>query len=170
MNMFSPPDMPPLPKSESPPLPAEIHLVRDLEKEQRNGLHGETYGRLFISHPSTDHVCETHEGQDRRLEAGNAHRQSAGTAIPCGCWRVTLHNCRQNGTVPMLNAVPGFQGVQILKEHSNNLMPGAIIVGEHRHISGVSMSVLPWNRLVAYIRQKTMQGIPVFLNVTRVYP
>jgi hypothetical protein len=162
MTMFEPPDMPDLPKT-----PAEMYLVRDLEKEFRNGLPGHTYGRLFIGNPATDHVCETHEGQDRRLETGNGHKQSAGTAIPCGRWRVTLHNCRQNGQVPILNAVPGFQGVQILKEHSNHLMPGAIVVGEHRHIAGVSMSVLPFNRLVAYIRQKTMQGIPVYLNVSR---
>lgn len=160
--MFEPPNMPDL-----PPTPAELYLVRDLEKEPRNGLSGHTYGRLFIDHPSTDHVCETHEGQDRRLEAGNTHRQSAGTAIGCGRWRVTLHNCRANGTVPMLHAVPGFQGVQMVKEHSHNIMPGAIVVGEHRHIAGVSMSVLPFNRLVAFIRQKTMQGIPVYLNVAR---
>lgn len=163
MTMFKPPVMP-----DQPTPPAVIHLVRDLEKEPRNGLPGQTWGRLFIGHPSTDHVCETHEGQDRRLEAGNTHRQSAGTAIPCGRWRVTLHNCRQNGTVPMLHAVPGFQGVQMLREHSNHRMPGAIIVGENRHISGVSMSVLPFNRLVAYLRKKNMQNVPVYLDVSRV--
>ena len=162
MTMFEPPDMAELPKT-----PAELYLVRDLEIEPRNGLNGHTYGRLFIGHPTTDHVCETHEGQDRRLEAGNSHRQSAGTAIPCGRWRITIHNCRQNGSVPMLHAVPGFKGVQMLKEHSHDIMPGAIVVGEHRNIAGVSMSVLPFNRLVAFIRQKTMQGIPVFLNVMR---
>ncbi len=162
MTMYKPPPMAELPKP-----PVELYLVRDLEIEPRNGRHGHTYGKLYIENLHTDHVCETHEGQDRRLEAGNTHRQSDGTALPCGRWRVTLHNCRQNGTVPMLHAVPGFQGAQMLKEYSNHLMPGAIIVGEHRHISGVSMSVLPFNRLVAYIRQKTMQGIPVFLNISR---
>ena len=160
--MFEPPDMPDLPKT-----PAELYLVRDLEKEPRNGLAGHTYGRIFVDHPATDHVCETHEGQDRRLEAGNTHRQSEGTAVPCGRWRVTLHNCRQNGTVPMLHAVPGFQGVQIVKEHSNLRMPGSIVVGENRHLAGVSMSVLPFNRLVSFIRKKTMQGIPVFMTVSR---
>lgn len=153
-----------------PDSPAEIYLVRDWEIEPRNGLPGQTFGRLYIGNPASDHVCETHEGQDRRLEGGNTHRQSSGTAIPCGRWRLTLHNCRQNNQVPMLNAVPGFQGAQMLKEHSHQLTPGAIVIGEHRHISGVSMSVLPFNRLVAYIRRKTMQGVPVYLNVSRAYP
>lgn len=90
-----------------------------------------------------------------------------GTAIPCGRWRITVHNSRHNGRVIAVHCVPGFKGVEILKERSRDIMPGAIIVGEHRHLAGVSMSVLSHNRLVAYVADKERAGHRVFLNVTR---
>lgn len=164
MTMFEPPDMPELPKSD-----IVIDLLRDTMHDPRNGLPGKTYGRLFLNGLNSDHICETFEGHDRRLEESQTMRESVvDTAIPLGRWRITVHNSRQNGRVVALHCVPGFKGVEILKERSHNIMPGAIIVGEHRHLAGVSMSVLPHNRLLAYVANKEQAGHRVFLNVLRV--
>lgn len=146
----------------------EINLLRDTLREPRNGLPGDTFGRIFLNGLTSDHVCETYEGYDRRLEASKTMRESVeNTAIPCGRWRITAHNSRENGRVLLLHCVPGFKAAQILKERSHNIMPGAIIVGEHRHLAGVSMSVLPHNRLVAYVADKERAEHRVYLNVTR---
>jgi hypothetical protein len=163
MNMFAPPDMP-----EPSAAPFEIHLVRDLFIDSRNGLRGRTFGKLYLGSPKSDHVCETFEGEDRRLEESKSMRESVvDTAIPCGRYRVTLINSRQNGQVPCLHAVNGFKGVEIIKDRSNQRSPGCIVVGEARNIAGVSMSVLPHNRLVALLRSKSMAGVPVYLTVQR---
>jgi hypothetical protein len=165
MNMFSPPDMTPYPLPDF-----EIDLLRDQMREPRNGLPGDTFGRIFLNGLNSDHVCETYEGQDRRLEESKTMRESVvSTAMPCGRFRVTVHNSRQNGRVIAVHCVPGFRGIEILKERSHAIMPGAIIVGEHRHLAGVSMSVLPHNRLVAWVADKERAGRRVFLNVSRVY-
>lgn len=163
MNMFAPPDMTPAPLPD-----IVIDLLRDELHDPRNGLPGKTYGRIFLHGLRSDHVCETYEGHDRRLEACQTMRESViDTAIPCGRWRITVHNSRANGRVVAVHCVPGFKGVEILRERSHNIMPGAIIVGEHRHLAGVSMSVLPHNRLVAYVAAKEQAGHRVFLNVSR---
>jgi hypothetical protein len=161
--MFEPSAMP------SMPLPdVVIDLLRDTLREPRNGLPGDTFGRIFLNGLRGDHVCETYEGHDRRLEELQSMRESVtGTAIPCGRWRLTVHNSRQNGRVLAVHCVPGFKGVEILKERSHDIMPGAIIVGEHRHLAGVSMSVLPHNRLVAWVADKERRGHRVFLAVSR---
>jgi len=164
MTMFEPPEMTP-----TPPPDVVIDLLRDMCIDSRNGLLGRTFGRIFLHGLTSDHVCETFEGEDRRLEECKSMRESVvATAIPLGRWRVTVHNSRQNGRVLALHCVPGFRGVEILRERSHDIMPGAIIVGEHRHLAGVSMSVLPHNRLVAWVAAKEQAGNRVFLNVSRV--
>ena len=164
--MFSPPDMPEFPAKKLPDV--VIDLLRDTLREPRNGLPGDTFGRIFLNGLKSDHVCETYEGHDRHLEESQTMRESViGTAIPCGRWRVTVHNSRQNGRVLALHCIPGFKGVEVLKERSHEIMPGAIVVGEHRHLAGVSMSVLPHNRLVAYVANKEKAGHRVFMNVSR---
>lgn len=161
--MYEPPKM-----SEFPKKDIDIDLLRDALHEPRNGLPGYTFGRLFLNGLNSDHVCETFEGHDRRLEELKTMRESVvDTAMPCGRFRVTVHNSRQNGRVLAVHCVNGFKGIEILKEHSHNIIPGAIIVGEHRHLAGVSMSVLPHNRLVAYVAAKEQAGHRVFLNVSR---
>ena len=163
MTMFAPSTMTEFPKTD-----VEIDLLRDTLREPRNGLPGDTFGRIFLHGLNSDHVCETYEGADRRLEESQTMRESViNTAIPCGRWRVTVHNSRKNGRVLMLHCIPGFKAAEILREHSHEIMPGAIIVGEHRHLAGVSMSVLPHNRLVAYVADKERAGHRVFLTVSR---
>jgi hypothetical protein len=161
--MYAPPDMTP-----APPPDIDIDLLRDKFHEPRNGLPGYTFGRLFLNGLKSDHVCETFEGHDRRLEELKTMRESVvDTAMPCGRFRLTVHNSRQNGRVLAVHCVTGFKGIEILKEHSHDIMPGAIIVGEYRHLAGVSMSVLPHNRLVAWVADKERAGRRVFLNVSR---
>lgn len=164
MNMYAPPEMTP-----TPPPDVVINLLRDQLREPRNGLPGDTFGRIFLNGLNSDHLCETYEGHDRRLEESKTMRESViGTAMPCGTFRVTVHNSRQNGRVLAVHCVPGFRGIEVLKERSHMVMPGAVIVGEHRHLAGVSMSVLPHNRLVAYVANKERLGHHVVLQVSRV--
>jgi hypothetical protein len=166
MSMYAPAGMTQPPPPHPPDI--DIDLLRDALHEPRNGLPGYTFGRLFLNGLKSDHVCETYEGHDRRLEELKTMRESVvNTAIPCGRWRVTVHNSRHNGRVIAVHCVPGFKGVEILKERSHDIMPGAIIVGEHRHLAGVSMSVLSHNRLVAYVANKERAGHRVFLKVSR---
>lgn len=82
-------------------------LVRDWNMPPRNGREGYTLGKLYFERDA-DHICETLEDQDRRLEEG-LQQIGGPAAMPLGRYQLTLYRSMRYGLVPMFNAVPTYK-------------------------------------------------------------
>jgi len=139
----------------------EWFLVRDKFMEPRNGLDGYCLGEIRYGVIDSQRVCYTLEDQDNHLEDGNGkpYRRSA---IPIGRYRITLPG---NGNYILVNAVPGFFHAEIRTGAA--LDEGDVAVGDTRSLAGVGNTVPALSRLITELRRLTMQGVAVWLNVTR---
>lgn len=139
----------------------EWFLVRDKFMEPRNGLDGYTLGEIRYGVLDSQRVCYTLEDQDNHLEDGNGkpYRRSA---IPTGRYRITLPG---NGNYILINKVPGFFHAEIRTGAA--LDEGDVAVGNTRSVAGVGDPAFALTRLITELRRLTMQGVAVYLNVTR---
>jgi len=140
---------------------AEWFLVRDKFMESRNGLDGYTLGEIRYGPLDAPRICYTLEDQDGRMEDGNGKRYRR-TAIGTGRYRLTLP---REGRVITINKVPGFIHAEI--RTGANLDEGDVAVGDSRTLVGVGNCPSALARLTGELRRLTMQGVAVYLNVTR---
>lgn len=140
---------------------AEWFLVRDKFMESRNGLDGYTLGEIRYGPLDSPRICYTLEDQDGRMEDGNGKRYRR-TAIGTGRYRLTLP---REGRVITINKVPGFIHAEI--RTGANLDEGDVAVGDSRTLVGVGNCPSALARLTGELRRLTMQGVAVYLNVTR---
>jgi hypothetical protein len=156
MTIFAPPPMTPC------PIPREWYLVRDKFMPPRNGREGFTLGEIRYGFHDAQRICHTCEDDDKHLEDGNG--KSEGAAIPCGRYRLTLP---MHGRNILVNAVPGFEHVEICAEGHRERLDGYIAVGDARTLDGCGNCQPALVRLITELRRKTMNGIAVYLNVVR---
>ena len=130
--------------------------------EPRNGREGFCLGEIRYGFYDAQRVCHSCEDEDRKLEDGNGSIDQS--AIPVGRYRLTLPVHGQN---ILVNAVPGFKSVEICAEGHRERYGGYIAVGDVRTLDGVGNCQPAIVRLVTELRRKIMNGIAVYLNVTR---
>jgi hypothetical protein len=161
MTIFAPPPMTPMPEAR------EWFLVRNKVMEPRNGREGYTLGEIRYGVLDSPRICYTVEDEDRRLEEGNGKIYGK-SAIPTGRFQLTRYQSPKRGSeCILLNAVPGFSGVEIhAANHAEELL-GCIAVGIEPLPDGVRNCKPALQSLIGELVRLTMAGISVFLNVTR---
>ena len=97
-----------------------------------------TIGRLFLNQV---HICDTLEDKVRDLKDinhdGDFDDEAEGkiygkTAIPCGRYKIIVNESRKlKRRLPLLLAVPGFEGIRIHGGRNETHTEGCILVGEN---------------------------------------
>ena len=97
-----------------------------------------TIGKLFLNQV---HICDTLEDKVRDLKDinhdGDFDDEGEGkvygkTAIPCGRYKVIVNESRKlKRRLPLLLAVPGFEGIRIHGGKNETNTEGCILVGEN---------------------------------------
>lgn len=156
MTMFSP-----------PPLLDDVEwlLVRDWFMPPRNGREGFAIGKLYWDR-NADHICETLEDEDRRLEEGNP-KIPGRSAIPLGRYRLTLYRSPKHGLVPLLNDVPNFKYIEMHGANQAEQLLGCIALGEERTLDGVRSCGPALAVVVEELKRRAIQGRSVFLTIER---
>ena len=135
-----------------------------------------TIGRLYID---GKYFCDTIEDKDRGLSQElpvtvnkNLKRRGV-TAIPVGCYRITMDVVSQKfklktayqfcgGKLPRLINVPAFDGVLIHIGNTAKDTEGCILVGENKQVGKVLNSTATFKRL--YERLKACKD-DIFIRI-----
>lgn len=126
-----------------------------------------TIGRLYID---GEYFCDTLEDRDRGLDQGmllpviRARKRAGATAIPTGCYRVTLgvqsprfkskaayKFC--DGYLPRLLNVIGFDGILIHIGNTAKDTEGCILVGRNTIVGMVTESRVTFNKLYERLKE-----------------
>ncbi len=140
-------------------------LVRDWNMPPRNGREGYTLGKLYFERDA-DHICETLEDQDRRLEEG-LQQIGGPAAMPLGRYQLTLYRSMRYGLVPMFNAVPTYKYCTLHAQPAEQML-GCVAVGMDRSLDGVSRSKEALAMVVNELQRRTGQDRRVFITIERV--
>lgn len=116
----------------------KIELYRKWRKK------GYTIGILSIN---GQRICETLEDQDRGLVAGmslwkiSELKVKGETAIPIGRYQITwTYSPRFKKMLPLLNGVPGFEGIRIHSGNKAKDTEGCILCGRNTEVGTVTNS------------------------------
>lgn len=95
-----------------------------LEREPRDAQHGASEGKLYA-----DDVFECYTLEDVERDAKVKHE----TAIPRGTYKVTITYSPHFGRdLPLVNDVPGYDGIRIHPGNTDKDTSGCILVGRVR--------------------------------------
>ena len=119
-----------------------------------------TIGKVYID---GKYYCDSIEDTDRGLYASmpaselKALKVAGKTAIPMGCYQIVYtlspkFSRREwakplGGQLPLLQGVPGFDGIRIHPGTDENSTSGCIIVGENKVVGKVVNSQATYHRL-----------------------
>lgn len=121
-----------------------------------------TLGKLFVD---GTYCCETLEDRDRKLESGGV-KVPAQTAIPRGTYELIVNTSAHfDRRLPLLVAVPEFEGVRI---HSGNMVAdteGCILVGLGRTATSVTSSRAAFSILFDLIDRAYMADKQITIEV-----
>jgi hypothetical protein len=140
----------------------KLILERNWNKEKY------TIGKLYYIDETTKgkkYICDTLEDTDRRLtdnmevEAIKQLKVYAKTAIPTGCYQITLNTVSPKyvkkkyykqfcgGRVPRLLGVKGFEGILIHIGNDADDSAGCILVGYNKEVGKVLQSTKAFEKL-----------------------
>lgn len=140
-------------------------LVRDYDMHPRNGREGFTLGKLYFER-GADHICETVEDEDRRIEEGNA-KIPGRSAIPIGRYRLNVYKSPKHGYVVAIGEVPGFTYIEMHGGNNAEQLRGCIALGMERTLDGVSRCKSALSIVLNELQRRTMQDRRVFLTIER---
>jgi hypothetical protein len=93
------------------------------------------------------------------------------TAIPAGSYGVRVtHSPRFNTRLPLLLAVPGFEGVRIHPGNTADDTDGCILVGQDKGRAAILRSRAAFAPLLARIEAAQLAGEPVTLRIEDAAP
>lgn len=117
-----------------------------------------TIGQLFID---DSYFCDTLEDTDRNLnqfdpiELIKSKKIYGETAIPTGTYYVNItHSPKFNKDLPLINNVPGFEGIRIHSGNINKDTFGCILVGENKKKGQILNSRTTLKRLMDKIKNQ----------------
>lgn len=132
-----------------------LRLIREPTKD------GATLGVLFVDGVFQCFTLEDPIRQDERPVS--AWKVPGDTAIPSGRYGVSVtHSPRFNRQLPLLNGVPGFEGVRIHPGNRSSDTEGCIIPGRIRGQASVMESRLAFEML--YARMMLANG-PMWIEI-----
>lgn len=144
--------------TETSPEEAGLSLVltRDVVTEDSTG------GKLYV-----DGVFECYTLEDRcRLEEGESKVPGL-TAIPVGTYPVILsHSPRFGRILPLLENVPGFEGVRIHPGNKPEDTDGCILVGRIRGPNQIAESRLAFDALFAKLQEAESAQIKIQIEIS----
>lgn len=116
----------------------KIYLVRKWPRD------GYTIGVLYIN---GQRICETLEDKDRglfeemTLDEIKKSKIKGETAIPIGRYQITwTYSPRFKKMLPLLNGVPGFEGIRIHSGNKAKDTEGCILCGRNTEVGTVTNS------------------------------
>ena len=132
-----------------------------IELERRWKRKGYTIGVLSVN---GQRICETVEDEDRGLTADmplkelQAKKVKGQTAIPTGTYKVVItYSPRFKKQLPLLQNVPGYEGVRIHPGNTAKDTEGCILCGRNTIKGGVTDSRL-WTGRVIDMIDKTLKS------------
>ena len=132
-----------------------------IELERRWKRKGYTIGVLSVN---GQRICETVEDEDRGLTADmplkelQAKKVKGQTAIPTGTYKVVItYSPRFKKQLPLLQNVPGYEGVRIHPGNTAKDTEGCILCGRNTSKGGVTDSRL-WTGRVIDMIDKTLKS------------
>ena len=138
----------------------ELSVKRDYDQLQHR-----TFGQLFVDGAKQ---CETLEDPVREVEGATVAnwKEKGDTAIPRGRYRVIVnHSNRFKRDLPLLLAVPGFEGIRIHPGNTESDTEGCILVGTKRAATSILESRVAFNELFADIQEALTNGEQVWIEV-----
>lgn len=139
----------------------ELEVKRDDAQPQHH-----TFGQLYVDGAKQ---CETLEDPVREVEGATVEnwKIKGDTAIPRGRYRVIVnHSNRFNRDLPLLLAVPGFEGIRIHAGNTDKDTEGCILVGTKRGPTSILESRIAFNELFDDIKEALANGEQVWITVT----
>lgn len=110
-----------------------------------------TIGKLYINNV---YFCDTLEDKDRSLTQSMSlaeikqKKVYGETAIPTGNYIITItYSNRFKKPMPLINKVPGFDGIRIHVGNTNKDTDGCILVGKNKIVGKVLDSKITYQKL-----------------------
>ena len=112
------------------------------------------------------HECFTCEDEDRRIEDNPDAKIHGSTAIPRGNYQVVITpSARFKRDLPLLQNVPGFEGIRIHPGNTSADTEGCILPGKGRTDRTVTESRAAFNALFAKIKTAIDGGDSVSIEI-----
>jgi len=133
--------------------------------ERRPSAFGATIGELFIDMVFEAYTCEdeVREVEGKPVEEWKIKGE---TAIPRGTYSVVITpSARFKRDLPLLQNVPGFEGIRIHPGNTSADTEGCILPGKGRTDRTVTESRAAFNTLFAKIQQALQDGDTVSIEI-----
>lgn len=130
---------------------------------------GYSIGILYVN---GKRVCESLEDQDRVLlqtmpiEEIRRRKVKGETAIPIGTYKVSwTYSPRFNKYLPLLNDVPGFEGIRIHSGNKAKDTEGCILLGRNTEVGTVTNSRYWTNKVNAMIEAAAKRKEEILITI-----
>ena len=130
---------------------------------------GYSIGILYIN---GTRICETLEDEDRGLQEFNPLEEikkkkiKGETAIPVGTYQVTwTYSPRFKKMLPLLNGVPGYEGIRIHSLNTAKETEGCIGCGRNTKVGTITNSRYWTNKVCAMIEKACKNGEQVTITI-----
>ena len=157
------------------PVPYSTRTITKVYREMIIRLHrkwlrkGYSIGILYVD---GQRICETLEDQDRGLredmplEEIRRLKVKGETAIPIGRYQITwTYSPRFNKMLPLLNSVPGYEGIRIHSGNRAKDTEGCILCGRNTEVGTVTNSRYWTNKVNSMIERAIKDKQTVTINI-----
>ncbi|MBQ8949150.1 MAG: hypothetical protein IJ059_05110 [Prevotella sp.] len=127
---------------------------------------------IGILYVNGQRICETLEDEDRGLQAGDSiesikvRKVKGETAIPIGTYQVTwTYSPRFKKMLPLLNGVPGYEGIRIHSGNKAKDTEGCILCGRNTEVGAVTNSRYWTNKVNAMIEKAAKEKEQIVINI-----
>lgn len=131
-----------------------------------------TISKVYVD--GKDFGCNCLEDTDRSLTSTmtasdiSKIKVKGTTAIPIGTYNVTYtYSPRFKKYLPLLNGVPGFEGIRIHSGNTADDTEGCLLFGKNTVIGRITDSRTWTNKIIALIKSTIDKGEKVYIKITK---
>ncbi len=131
-----------------------------------------TISKVYVN--GKDFGCNCLEDTDRGLNCAMSEAEIAkikvkgATAIPIGTYNVTYtYSPRFKKYLPLLNGVPGFEGIRIHSGNTADDTEGCLLFGKNTIVGRITDSRTWANKIIALIKSHLDKGEKVYIKITK---